>query len=71
MAFLEPVKIATHLNKEELLFSGTRYLTEVFELIFVRSFEIPENACIIMTNGMEIDAGHPGFKNDKPARARG
>ena len=50
-AFFEPVRIATHRYSSPCASSGTRSLTALFELIFVRSLAIPDRACEAITYG--------------------
>ena len=48
-AFLEPVRIATQRNSVSDRHRGTTSLTALLELIFVRSFAIPESAWAAIT----------------------
>jgi len=50
-AFFDPVRIATQRKRASFAPSGTTSLTALFELIFVRSFAIPESACEAITYG--------------------
>ncbi len=57
-AFFEPVRIATHLYSVPGASSGTISFTALLELIFVRSFAIPDKACAAITYGTTSqDAG--------------
>ena len=55
-AFLEPVRIATQRKSVSEAPSGTTSLTALFELIFVRSFAIPESAWATITYGTTSQA---------------
>ena len=48
-AFLEPVSIATHLNKVPSWPLATSILIELLALILLRSLAIPDSACANIT----------------------
>ncbi len=49
IAFFEPVSSATQRYSCPAASSGTTSLIALLELIFVRSFAIPDNACAAIT----------------------
>ena len=70
MAFLEPVRMATSLKSADWLSSFTMSLTELLELILVRSLAMPERAWTAMTKMTEVRMAQPGWKRVRPMRAR-
>src|SRR4051794_32385937 len=57
-AFLDPVRMATHLNSEDEASSGRSTLMELLELIFVRSFATPLSACVPITYATDTPTVH-------------
>jgi hypothetical protein len=62
-AFLEPVRMATHLKSVPLASGGTSTLIALLELILVRSFAMPESACETITHATEANSDHSGLSN--------
>ena len=69
MAFLEPVRMATSLKSPDWLSSFTRSLTELFELILVRSLAMPERAWTAMTKMTEVMMVQLAWKRVRLRRA--
>ena len=56
-AFFDPVKMATSLNSAPSSDPATNF-TALFELIFVRSFAMPDSACTAITNTTDTHSAH-------------